>query len=446
MQKKCSLMLSLFVVIALICSFSLSSYAYGIDDNIIIIFSNDTEVFRIESSTLSSLQIAASNSSDDVITHTQNTTKVKTPGGSAVTVLIANRDFDSAYISFLNQQTYNGCALYATRLGNASAKYNCHSYAWYQASTSNPYWINDPSIYISDKSYVEVSSPQAGDIACYYNAKKELIHSAIVEAVAAGPSNPNCDIEGSDLILMRSKWGSGALYRHQGNCCPYVKTYCGDGDMAVSLKYYRVNKHNCTVWEPYSSQYHKGVCQDYNCGKVIYNTHTFTTVGALQVCSVCKYKYNPGDSINDINSINGNQVLRQTQDVNTGFWNMAENVDSVDIFGSVASSYIGHLEASADQEAITELVDLCRAHCSIEKEESSASFPSLFPFYSPDLPEQPITVRMRTSEEASIYLWVWKDGRVVYSDSAMEEGNACYSGKADIDLFGYLKDRYPVFV
>ena len=38
----------------------------------------------------------------------------------------------------------------ATRIAPSSSKYNCHSYAWYMQSTSNPYWMNDPSSYYTD--------------------------------------------------------------------------------------------------------------------------------------------------------------------------------------------------------------------------------------------------------------------------------------------------------
>lgn len=33
-------------------------------------------------------------------------------------------------------------------------KYNCHSYAWYSTASTNPIWIDDPSAYVEDGSYV----------------------------------------------------------------------------------------------------------------------------------------------------------------------------------------------------------------------------------------------------------------------------------------------------
>ena len=37
----------------------------------------------------------------------------------------------------------------------ATTNYNCHSYAWYSTSSSNTYWMNDPSAYMTDGSYTK---------------------------------------------------------------------------------------------------------------------------------------------------------------------------------------------------------------------------------------------------------------------------------------------------
>ena len=60
----------------------------------------------------------------------------------------------------------------ATRLSTATLKYNCHSYAWYsQDVETNDYWMNNPSNFYLDYSYCTVSTPQLGDIICYYDDK-----------------------------------------------------------------------------------------------------------------------------------------------------------------------------------------------------------------------------------------------------------------------------------
>ncbi|WP_442256788.1 hypothetical protein [Vagococcus salmoninarum] len=41
-----------------------------------------------------------------------------------------------------------------SRLTSATKLFNCHSYAWYSSNTStNKYWLNAPTKYISDGSY-----------------------------------------------------------------------------------------------------------------------------------------------------------------------------------------------------------------------------------------------------------------------------------------------------
>lgn len=41
----------------------------------------------------------------------------------------------------------------ARLLRSANPSDNCHSYAWYSTSSSNKYWINDPTAYTTDGSY-----------------------------------------------------------------------------------------------------------------------------------------------------------------------------------------------------------------------------------------------------------------------------------------------------
>ena len=91
-------------------------------------------------------------------------TSVKTPKGTSVSaykdmtwsdhgtskaaVLVAQKDIEKTYTN-------------ATRIADISPTYNCHSYAWYSQSTSNRYWINDPSSYMEDGSYTKHSTPKS---------------------------------------------------------------------------------------------------------------------------------------------------------------------------------------------------------------------------------------------------------------------------------------------
>ena len=96
----------------------------------------------------------------------------------------------------------------ATRISDASPKYNCHSYAWYSQSTSNPYWMENPYKYIEDGSYIRTGSVRVGDCVLY-GAIDAPEHSAYVVSTA---------------ILVRSKWDWKGVYEHAPNYGPYKKS------------------------------------------------------------------------------------------------------------------------------------------------------------------------------------------------------------------------------
>lgn len=102
----------------------------------------------------------------------------------------------------------------ATRVAEPTVKYNCHSYAWYQQSTSNPYWIgrdSAPSIYTTDGSYSKYSgTPRSGMKAWYNNGE----HSGV---------SMGTKVEGGAQVhYVRSKWGMSGLYEHPYSYSPYT--------------------------------------------------------------------------------------------------------------------------------------------------------------------------------------------------------------------------------
>ncbi|MHB8076726.1 hypothetical protein [Desulfosporosinus fructosivorans] len=126
------------------------------------------------------------------------------PPQSANPVLVYKRqDMTSADKATLNAQ-YDALYPTATRLGTATYNYNCHSYAWYLSSTGNPWWMEDPSYYMTYGYYNQVTNPTAGD-KVYWSGT----HSGNVTSVS-----------GSN-ITVTSKWGAVGLYRHPINDCPY---------------------------------------------------------------------------------------------------------------------------------------------------------------------------------------------------------------------------------
>lgn len=132
-----------------------------------------------------------------------------TPNGTAVSV--TNRssytDYTTAQKEFFHSQIK---AAYpsVTLVSHGTLKYNCHSYAWYSTSTSNVYWMNSASAYVSDGSYTKTTVPSSGN-KVYYSTGE---HSAIVKTV------------GNNYVTYTSKWGEHGVYTHYSYESPYSGT------------------------------------------------------------------------------------------------------------------------------------------------------------------------------------------------------------------------------
>lgn len=100
--------------------------------------------------------------------------------------------------------TYQGIVI----MGEPTLKYNCHSFAWYEHSKRNTYWMNDPSAYWMDESYHFIGNSATADFQRIYYPATNNEHSGIVY-----------DCNGKFVI---SKWGRGPLVIHKWNVCPYV--------------------------------------------------------------------------------------------------------------------------------------------------------------------------------------------------------------------------------
>ena len=163
----------------------------------------------------------------------------------SVFVKIGINDYPQALLDQFDVQSMNKCPN-AVLLSSATRMYNCHSYAWYsQDIDTNTYWMDDPKAFYEDHSYCTVSTPQVGDIICYFDDMgtadsndDQNIHSGIVTAVLSGTSNNICGT--ADLVTVTSKWGASGLYSHNGLDCPYTPNKGGSADY---VKYYR-SEHN----------------------------------------------------------------------------------------------------------------------------------------------------------------------------------------------------------
>ena len=126
------------------------------------------------------------------------------------------------------------------KLGQHTRLYNCHSYAWYNRSTSNGYLIydykynneddNNLDAFINDTHTQTVSSNslQIGDIVVYLNNDGDRLHSAVVTSI-------NSDGE----IWCTSKWGTMGLYLHEIEDVP--EAYSADelSGTDFNFEYYR---------------------------------------------------------------------------------------------------------------------------------------------------------------------------------------------------------------
>lgn len=138
---------------------------------------------------------------DLVFGPTDTSTTVRTPRGSAVAAYNMTFELTSAQITAANNAAASQYPN-ATRLRNASRKYNCHSYAWYSTSATS-IWINNPDKYWTDGSWRPNSNVgQAGRRVSYRGGD----HSAITV----------------NATIFDSKWGQWGLMRHNWSYSPYV--------------------------------------------------------------------------------------------------------------------------------------------------------------------------------------------------------------------------------
>ena len=140
-----------------------------------------------------------------------NTATVKTPKGSAVTVIIDKYKGDSW--SDLQTTIHKKRWPLTKVISKADNRYNCHSYAWYSQSTTNKYWMNNPIKYMTDGSYRKCSGNAKGNKVTwvFYNgpAIDSVEHSGIVKEVKG------------KVVTVESKWGQGPLVSHNLKDSPY---------------------------------------------------------------------------------------------------------------------------------------------------------------------------------------------------------------------------------
>lgn len=202
------------------------------------------------------------------------TVVVYTPQGTAVSVDRYLEPLSSNDIAAAKQECAAYESLGATAIGDVTISYNCFAYAFLarEVETADG-WLEDPTPYISDNSYIPIDEPEVGCVVTYslsiarnYVRRDEagnitdrindtygevIIHAGVVVDVPEGATK----IE--DLTI-ESKWGYASLYRHKGDICPYymedLSSIVWDTDQdantgtefvfGIVCQYYRANPDN----------------------------------------------------------------------------------------------------------------------------------------------------------------------------------------------------------
>ena len=152
---------------------------------------------------------------------------IQTINGYDITLLRAGRELTAEEKTYINNNT---ASFNNVQLSQPSAYYNCHSFAWYRSSSTNPYWIDSVYNYTYDEACLQISSQnvQVGDIIVYYNANGLILHSGIVVSL----NNSN--------YIICSKWGIAGAYFHSIQNVPNGYK-CYDGSIIV--EYYRYHDY-----------------------------------------------------------------------------------------------------------------------------------------------------------------------------------------------------------
>lgn len=191
-------------------------------------------------------------------------TSIQTPNLTNVNVIKFETDAWTSSVKKKIKTYYQNNFPQATFLSEATSTYNCHNYAWNMTEGGDDYWMNDPSAYMTDWSYVETSSAYAEKI--FYYMVPYGYHSAVPSSVSG---------------MYDSKWGSAPLMRHAPTYGPYSNMNY--------RKYYakppKISGHNI-VTNTVSSTFSLAFAPLNLSINWIFNTSLFTAVGSTTGSSV----------------------------------------------------------------------------------------------------------------------------------------------------------------
>ena len=227
-------------------------------------------------------------------------TNILTTGGIEVMAFLYDEMSDEEIQEQINmQQQYFSDVI---ELDGPTALYNCHSYAWYNRSVNNNYWINDVDLFIHDPHTITwdpgdpTSTPfnlKVGDIVTYWRDisanSYECKHSAVI-----------CGFNSDGSIICRSKWGIGGLYQHDEERVPHNYKLT-NGETKVKYHRYIQGQHN-TVEVQFNTEKHFIACT--KCNYYAYQIHAFRYEQSnlsthIATCYICGYSQTEGHVPNE---------------------------------------------------------------------------------------------------------------------------------------------------
>lgn len=190
--------------------------------------------------------------------------KLKAFHGTEIDAYTAPERYDSNDVLNWNNYFRNGytnaygATVSLDNVGNmdASTTYNDHGFAWGMngVGTQKECWILDVYQLIDNKSFIEVDTPQKGDIILYYCGRTmdggyEYTHSGVVIETLGTAPNGVCG--NANTVMVVSKWIYGSTHISRGDLCPYVGDYTHEGlEPAYGVAYFRPHsEHNYNEYE-----------------------------------------------------------------------------------------------------------------------------------------------------------------------------------------------------
>lgn len=113
----------------------------------------------------------------------------------------------------------------AKKLRSATTMYNCYSYAFYSRSADNDLWINNPTAYMTDGSYVPSKKLEDGLIIVYGDNVSSSNHAGVLKLSEMIGVIPH--------YVVVSKCGQYGLYEHEIKECSY---YAGEDYLKLYVK------------------------------------------------------------------------------------------------------------------------------------------------------------------------------------------------------------------